>query len=71
VAADGEVCPVRLARLLRAAPDQLSPAASIDVLSLPGQKAQITQQNIACGVMKSVLPKTVINTSFVYPSGTP
>ena len=46
-------------------------AASIDVLSLPGQKAQITQQNIACGVVKSDLPKTVINTWFVYPSGTP
>jgi hypothetical protein len=71
VAADGEVCPFRSARLLRAAPDQLIPAASIDVLSLPGQQAQITQQNIACGVMKSVLPKTVINTSFVYPTGTP
>jgi hypothetical protein len=71
VAADDEVCPFRSARLLRAAPDQLSPAASIDVLSLPGQKARITQQNIACGVMKSVLPKTVINTWFVYPSGTP
>jgi hypothetical protein len=71
VAADDDVCPFRPARFLGGAPDQLSPAASIDVLSLPGQKAQITQQNIACGVVKTDLPKTVINTSFVYPSGTP
>jgi hypothetical protein len=71
VAADDGVCPFQPARLLRPAPDQLSPAASIDILSLPGQKAQITQQNIARGVLKSDLPKTVINTTFVYPSGTP
>jgi hypothetical protein len=71
VTADNDVCPFRPAPFLRAAPDQLRPAASIDVLSLPGQKAQITQQNIASGVVKTVLPKTVINTSFVYSSGTP
>jgi hypothetical protein len=71
VAADNDVCPFRPTRFLRAAPDQSSPAASIDVLSLPGQKAQITLQNIASAVVKTVLPKTVINTSFVYSSGTP
>jgi hypothetical protein len=71
VAADDDDCPFRSAGFLRAAPDQSSPAASIDVLSLPGRKAQITQQNIACRVVKSVLPKTVINTSFVYPGANP
>jgi hypothetical protein len=47
-------------------PDQPSPAASISVLSLPGRQAQITQQNIAYRVVKTDLPKTVINTTFVY-----
>jgi hypothetical protein len=71
VAAVADVCPFRPARYLRAAPNQSSLAASIDVLSLPRQKAQITQQNIAHGAVKTDLPKTVINTSFVNPSGTP
>jgi hypothetical protein len=52
-------------------PDQLSPAASIGVLSLPGRKAQITQQNNAYRLVKTDLPKTVINTMFVYQSGSP
>ena len=44
------------------APDQLSAAASIGFLSLPGGlKAQITQQSNANGVLKLDLPKTVIN----------
>jgi hypothetical protein len=55
----------------RAVPDQLSPAASISVLSLPGRKAQITQQNIAYRVVKTDLPKTVINTTFVYAAASP
>jgi hypothetical protein len=71
VAADDDVCPFRPARFLRAEPNQSSLAASIDVLSLQGRKAQITQQNIARSAVKTDLPKTVINTSFVYPSGTP
>jgi hypothetical protein len=52
-------------------PDQLSPAASISVLSQLGQKAQITQQNIAYWRVKTDLPKTVINTTFVYPGASP
>ncbi|WIM89468.1 hypothetical protein PT015_08525 [Candidatus Mycobacterium wuenschmannii] len=34
-------------------------------------KAQITQQNIAWGRAKTGLPKTVINTMFVYPRASP
>jgi uncharacterized protein len=52
-------------------PDQLTPAASISILSQPGQKAQITQQNIANWGVKTDLPKTVINTTFVYPGASP
>jgi hypothetical protein len=52
-------------------PDQLSPAPSISVLSQPGQKAQITQQNIVNLGVKTDLPKTVINTTFVYPGASP
>jgi hypothetical protein len=52
-------------------PDQLSPAASISVLSQPGHKTQITQQNIAYRGVKTDLPKTVINTTFVYPGASP
>ena len=47
-----------------AVPDQLSPAASIGFLSLTDEKAQITQQRNANGVVKSDLPKTVINAWF-------
>jgi hypothetical protein len=68
---DGDACHFRAAPFRRAVPNQLSPAAPSGFLSLPGQKAQITQQNIACGVTKSDLPKTVINTSFVYRGATP
>jgi uncharacterized protein len=55
----------------RAVPDQLSPAASISILSQPSQKAQITQQNIAYWGVKTDLPKTVINTTFVYAGTSP
>jgi hypothetical protein len=55
----------------QAAPDQLRPAASISVLSQPGPKAQITQQNIAYRGVKTDLPKTVINTTFVYAGASP
>jgi hypothetical protein len=36
-----------------------------------GPKAQITQQNIANWGMKTDLPKTVINTTFVYAGASP
>jgi len=36
-----------------------------------GPKAQITQQNIVNSGVKTDLPKTVINTTFVYPGASP
>jgi hypothetical protein len=62
---------LRLRPVARPLPDQLSLAASIDILSLPGQKGQITLQNNACRGVKTDLPKTVINTTFVHSGSSP